>query len=111
MDLVSDKEREKVKYLDRISVPGKTPETQEKPEKWSILKSFSKILKNNKYYLKIFGEIGFQKFNIIFIIKILKSTVDTGLYRVGRILIKSEKFQKMLERRKYNSKKKYESGI
>ena len=65
VNLVSGKEREKVKYPDRIPVPGKTLKTQEKPEKWSILKSFPKILKNNKYYLKIFGEISFQKFNPI----------------------------------------------
>ena len=59
VDLALGKEREKVKYPDRIPVSGKTPVTQEKPEKWSTLKSFPKNLKNNKYYLKIFGEIGF----------------------------------------------------
>jgi len=53
----------------------------------------------------IFGEIGFQEFNLIFKIKIIRSTVNTGLHRVGQILIKSEKSQKMSERRKYNSKK------
>jgi len=69
------------------------------------LKSFPKILKNNKYYKMIFGEIGFQEFNLIFKIKIIRSTVNTGLHRVGQILIKSEKSQKMSERRNYNSKK------
>ena len=77
--LASGKKREKVKYPDRIPVSGKTPETQEKPEKWSILKSFSNILKNNKYYFKIFGEIDFQKLNSIFKIKILEFTMD-GVY-------------------------------
>ena len=41
----------------------------------------------------IFGEIGFQEFNPIFKIKIIRSTVSTGLHRVGRILINSEKSQ------------------
>ena len=45
----------------------------------------------------IFGEIGFQEFNLIFKIKILKSMVNTGLHRVGQILIKSEKSQKCLK--------------
>jgi len=43
----------------------------------------------------IFGEISFQKFNAMFKLKILKSTVNLGLHRVGRILINSEKSQKM----------------
>jgi len=93
------------KYLDTIPVSGKTPKTPEKSKKWNSLDSFPKILKNNKYYKKIFGEIGFQKFNLIFKIKIIKSTVNTGLHRVGRILIKSEKSQKIPERIKYHSKK------
>jgi len=52
------------------------------------LESFPKILKNNKYYIKIFDEIGFQKFNPIFKIKIIKSTVNIGQHRVGRIFDK-----------------------
>ena len=80
--------KRKVKYLDKIPVSGKTPKTPEKFKKWSSLESFPKILKNNKYYLKIFSEIDFQKFDPIFKIKILKSTVDTGLHRVGRIFDK-----------------------
>jgi len=108
--LASSEEREKwkerkVEYLDKIPVSGKTPKTPEKSKNLSSLESLPKILKNNKYYIKIFGEIGFQKFNLIFKIKILKSTVNTGLHRVGQILIKSEKSQKMSERRKYNFKK------
>jgi len=43
----------------------------------------------------IFGEIGFQRFNLIFKLKILKSTVNLGIHRIGRILIKSDKAQKM----------------
>ena len=76
-----------------------------KVKKLSISKGFPKIPKNNKYYLKIFSEIGFQKFNLIFKIKILKSTVDTGLHRVSRILIKSEKSPKIYLHRKYDFKK------
>ena len=98
-----------VKYLDKIPVSGKTPKTPEKSKKWSSLESFPKILKNNKYYIKSFGEIGFHKFNLIFEIKILKSTVNTGLYRVGRILIKLEKFQKKYLDRKCDFKKWCES--
>ena len=56
-------------------------------------------------YLKIFGEIGFQKFNPIFKIKILKSTVNIGLHRVGRILINSENSQKKYLDRKCGFKK------
>ena len=37
-----------------------------KVPKISNLESFPKIIKNNKYYKMIFGEIGFQKFNAIF---------------------------------------------
>ena len=88
---------------------GKTPKTPEKSKKWSSSESFPKILKNNKYYKKIFGEIGFQKFNLIFKIKIIKSTVNIGLHRVGRILIKSVNSQKKYLDRKYNFKKLWES--
>ena len=42
----------------------------------------------------LFGEIGFQEFNLIFKIKIQKLTVNLGLHRIGRILIKSENSQK-----------------
>jgi len=59
------------------------------------LESFPKILKNNKYYKKIFGEIGIQRFNLIFKIKIIKSTVNIGLPRVGRIF---DKFRKITEK-------------
>ena len=104
--LASSEEREKwEKYLDTIPVSGKTPKTPEKSKKWNSLEGVPKILKNNKYYKKIFGEIGFQKFNLIFKIKIIRSTVNIGLHRVGRNLINSENSQKKPERRKYNSKK------
>ena len=75
------------------------------------MESFPKILKNNKYYLKIFGGIGFQKFYYIFKIKILESTVNGVYTGQARFLIKSEKSQKMPEGRKYNFKKECESGI
>ena len=53
----------------------------------------------------IFSEIGFQRFNLIFKIKIQKLTVNLGLHRIGRILIKSDKSQKMHLDRKYDFKK------
>ena len=53
----------------------------------------------------IFGEIGFQKFNLIFKIKIQKSTVNLGIHRIGRVLIKSDKSQKMYLDKKYDFKK------
>ena len=62
--LASSEEREKwkrrkVKYLDKIPVSGKTPKTPEKSKNLSSLERFPKILKNSKYYLKIFDEISF----------------------------------------------------
>ena len=75
------------------------------------LKKSPKILKNNKYYFKIFSEIDFQKFNFIFKIKILESTVNGVYTGQAGFLIKSEKSQKMPEGRKYNFKKECESGI
>ena len=53
----------------------------------------------------IFGEIGFQKFNLLFKIKIQKSAVNLGIHRIGRILIKSDKSQKKYLDRKYDFKK------
>ena len=76
-----------------------------KAQKWSSSESFPKILKNHKYYKMIFGEIGFQKFNLIFKLKILKSTVNLGLHRIGRVLINSENSQKKYLNRKYGFKK------
>ena len=47
MDLALGKEREKVKYPDRIPVSGKTPKTQEKPKNKvsrKVSQKFSKII-------------------------------------------------------------------
>ena len=65
--LASGKEREKVKYPDRIPVSGKTPKTQEKPESRSETlvdtgfedfqfnsEKFQKIMKNLKYWKTMF---------------------------------------------------------
>jgi len=41
-----------------------------------------------------FGEIGFQKFYLIFKIKIIKSIANIGLHRVGQIF---DKFRKIPE--------------
>jgi len=49
--------------------------------KSTVPESFRKILKNSKYYSKMFGEIGFEKYNVVFKIKILESSGDTGRYR------------------------------
>ena len=53
----------------------------------------------------IFGEIGFQGFNLIFKIKIQKSTVNLGLHRIDRISIKSDNSQKKYLDRKHDFKK------
>ena len=84
------------------SVSGKTPE---KPKIEVTRKVSQKILKNHKYYKMIFGEIGFQKFNFLFEIKIIRSTVNLGIHRIGRVLIKSDKSQKMYSDRKYDFEK------
>ena len=62
--------------------------------------SLRKILKNRKYYFKIFGEIGFKKFDVVFKLKILKSFGDTADTRIGQILINLEKSQNIYLDRK-----------
>jgi len=42
---------------------------------------FQKILKNRKYYFKLLSEIGFEKFNVVFKLKILQSSSDTGRHQ------------------------------
>jgi len=62
------------------------------------LKSFPKILKNNKYYIKIFGEIGFQKFDSNSKLKILESTSDTGRHQIRGNFDKFRKFSEKVFR-------------
>ena len=83
------------KYLDTTPVSGRTPKTPEKFKKWNSLDSFPKILKNNKYYKKIFGEIGFQKFNSDYKLKLLESTRETGRHQIQWNF---DKFRKFLEK-------------
>ena len=70
---------------------------------WKVSQKFSKIIN------MIFGEIGFQKFNLIFKIKIIRSTVNLGIHRIGRFLINSENSRKKYLDRKYDFKKLWES--
>ena len=57
--------------------------------KSSISERPAKILKNQEYYSKNFGEICFNKFFIVFKLKILESTADIGRHQIWR---KSDKF-------------------
>jgi len=72
-------EKEKSEVVEWFPGIWENTENSGKAQNWSISESSPKILKNSKYYIKIFGEIGFQKFNPIFKIKILEFTVN-GVY-------------------------------
>ena len=60
----------------------------------TVSETFIKILKNSKYYFKIPGEIGFEKFNLIFKLKILDSSGDTGQHQNRSNF---DKFRKILK--------------
>jgi len=59
----------------------------------------------------IFGEVGFQKFYLLFKIKFLKCTANGVNTGKAEFSIKSENSQKMAEGRKQNSKMECESRI
>ena len=87
--------KDKVEYTEQYLGIWEDTKNTGKVQKWSSSESFPKILKNHKYYKMIFSEIGFQKFNLLFKVKIIRSTVNLGIHRIGRVLIKSDKSQKM----------------
>ena len=64
-----------------------------------------KIPRDRKHPSEEQYEIDFQKFNLIFKLKILESTGNT---KSGRVLINSEKSPKIPEGRKHRSEEHYE---
>ena len=47
----------------------------------TVLETYRKILKNRKYYFKIHDEIRFEKFDVVFKLKTLESSGNTGRHQ------------------------------